>query len=206
MNNNGVVITTGMIALIVFVLIGVSAYVAYDSGYMPIDPLLTAEEPVGTADVVEIPSDCLSCDRNYCQDWFEAIKGKLPILSVKYQMWSTDATEDEVHAEYREELLNAGYELYRIRISSIDSSNDDANLQPAVQNPGTVIIDGFLTTYALYVKGITFVLVLTADDSQPYVSMLKSMGTCVIYATGSLLTLEKELGDSSIITGEIFNI
>jgi len=168
--NNAFVMSTTM-TVVIFIIVGglAGGYAAKETGYLP-----WIETPQEMPDVyqcnptVEICGDELL--EKGCAELFSIFKEKLP-QNIKSKYFVTYETPQEVMTYYEELLSNQGYR---------------------VLNSGTLeVMEGHLTYYTVYIKGITITLVTATGVSAPE----NKPSTCVFYGVGSLFSI-KEFIDS----------
>ncbi len=137
---------------IICIMISSISFIAFDTGYLPVKAFLPVKEPVGTIGSIEID--------NFIEE-YKKITDIPDIEDLKYKIYISEATPDNIIQNYQYQLENEGYKLkYR----------------------GITTKKGIEFEYYGFAKGITAIGLLITDE----IDQLVSQKTTILYTTGSV--------------------
>lgn len=133
--------------------------IAFDAGYLPVRAFLPEREPVGAVGSIEID--------NFIRKYGEITEISV-IENLKYKIYISEASPDNIIENYKYQLKNEGYEL---------------------RHQGITTKRGIEFQYFGFVKGITSIGLIITDD----IDQVISQKTTILYTTGSIFNYQKIL-------------
>lgn len=137
---------------ILTILISTTGFIAFDTGYLPVKAFLPLEEPAGTIGSIEID--------NLIEEYKE-ISDIPDIEDLKYKLYISEATPENIINNYKYLLKQKGYKL---------------------QYRGIINKNGIDFEYYGFTEGITAIGILITDE----IDQLISEKTTILYTTGSI--------------------
>lgn len=137
---------------ILCIITSTTGLIAFNMGYLPVKAFLPLEKPVGTLGSIEI--------NNFIEEYKE-ITGIPDIEDLKYKLFISEATPENIIENYKYQLKQKGYKL---------------------QQRGITTKKGIDLEYYGFTKGITAIGLIITDE----INQLLDQKTTILYTTGSV--------------------
>lgn len=137
---------------ILCILISTTGLIAFDTGYLPVKALLPTKDPVGSVGSIEI---------NNLMEQYKKITGIPDIEDLKYKLYISEASPDNIIENYKYQLKQKGYKL---------------------EHRGVITKKGIEFEYYGFTEGITAIGLLITDE----IDQIVSQKTTILYTTGSI--------------------
>ena len=162
-----------VVSIAVIIILGIFSSVVYNAGYIPIKRFMEVKKPIGEADEINIDEHI---------NKHPEIRNFPHIDKLKYKVFGTNRSIEDISEDYKNKLRNEGYKLLY---------------------EGVAYRDEIPFEYYGLIKGLTGVgIILTCDEN-----VTLNYKTMVLYTTGSVLDYRKILNwykKNNDIIGDIY--